>query len=260
MSTRPFGRIVVAAVLCGGLAPAHARAWGEEGHVIVAKIAELNLKPQARKAIQGLLGPIPISHPKIATYADFVRRNPDFPQYADSAPWHFVDIPFDAKGYDPTRDCPEGTCILGQMERFKKALAGNGKSDERLEALLFLVHFVGDVHQPLHCANRNDRGGNDLHVRYLGKSGKHINLHSVWDVDLVRAGMGGLDPVDYAHRLNAQISKEDRQQWQAGEPKDWAEEAHAIAVNDAYQANGKELPRTGHPDLDRAYVDRCQPL
>jgi hypothetical protein len=224
--------------------------------MIVAKIAELNLKPQARDEIRKLLGPTPISDRRVATFADFVKHNPDFPEYAKTPPWHFVDVPYDADSYDPERDCKDGSCVVERIEVFKKTLADKTKpSQDRLEALMFLVHLVGDLHQPLHCATRNDRGGNDLPVGFLGHAGNHLNLHAVWDENLVQACMGHLEPYDYAGRLNAEIQGSDRSDWQTGEAKDWAWESHQAAVKRAYaDADGHPLPKNGHPNLDDAYV------
>jgi hypothetical protein len=257
MSKQQVGKLAVFVFLAGMLSPSEVRAWGKEGHVIVAKIAELNLSDKARQEVRKLLGPIPISDSRIANFADFVRHNRDFPQFGKSAPWHFVDIPLEAEGYDPQRDCKGGQCVIDRIAQFQKVLAGNGPADERLEALTFLVHLVGDLHQPLHCTTNNDRGGNDLAVHFLGHTGNHLNLHSVWDSNLVVAALKGLEPLDFANRLNIQIKQADRSAWRVGTPVDWANEAHAVAQRCAYRdAKGDPLPTKGQPNLDEAYVDR----
>jgi hypothetical protein len=239
------------------LTPANVAAWGPEGHVIVAKIAELNLKPETRKAISKLLGNIPISDRRIANFADFVKRNPDYPEYLKSAPWHYINIPAGEK-YDKERDGNDGHNVIAKIEEFKKTLASkDSKAENRLEALLFLVHLVGDLHQPLHCADRKDEGGNKLKVKFLGHGGIHLNLHSAWDSDLVKAGMKRLEPGDYAFRLDGGIEKEDRARWQKGSPEDWANESSEVAAKLVYtDAKGNPLPRTGTPNLDKAYVKR----
>jgi hypothetical protein len=162
MTKQLFGWGVAFVLIAWALTPTEAWAWGKEGHVIVAKVAELNLSDKARKEIRKLLGPIPISESRIANFADFVRHNPDHPEFADSAPWHFVDIPNDVGGYDPKRDCKGGQCVIDRIEKFKGVLAGDSPTEDRLNALMFLVHLVGDLHQPLHCSDRNDRGGTTL--------------------------------------------------------------------------------------------------
>jgi hypothetical protein len=257
MSGRLLQGAAAAVLVCAGLAPAPAWAWGEDGHVIVAKIAELNLTPEARKEIQKLLGPIPISHPRIATFADFVRHNPDYPEYSKSSGWHFVDVPVGAT-FDPETHCPQQNCVIEQVNRFKGVLAKkDAKADDRLEALIFVVHLVGDMHQPLHCATRNDRGGNSLNVRFLGHRGNHLNLHSVWDDNLVKSGMKRQDRLNYAYDLNTRISDANRTGWKTGTPKEWALESHKLAETAAYtDSNDKPLPTMGVPNLDDAYVKR----
>jgi hypothetical protein len=150
---RSFGLAVIAGFF---LLPNACWAWGDEGHVIVAKIAELNLTKEARAGIRDLLGVTPISDKKIATFADFVRHNPHYPQFSKTAPWHFIDIPLDAEKYDPDADyCKDGQCVVAQVERLKAVLADKTKPDkDRRQAVIFLVHLVGDLHQPLHCATR----------------------------------------------------------------------------------------------------------
>jgi hypothetical protein len=257
MDSRLTGVTTTLALACWFLTPARAPAWGSEGHVIVAKIAELNLKPGARLAIGKMLGTIPISDRRIANFADFVKRNPDYPRFLQSAPWHFVDIPVGEK-YDKDRDGNGGANVIDKITEFKKTLADkDAKAEERLEALLFIVHLVGDLHQPLHCATREDHGGNSLKVKFLGHGGNHLNLHSAWDTDLVRAGMKRLEPGDYAFRLNGGTRKEDRSKWQEGTPEDWANESNAAAAKFAYRdSGGNKLPTTGAPNLDDAYIKR----
>ena len=233
--------------------------WGKEGHIIVAKIAELNLSPEAQTAIHELLSPgARISDDKIANFADFVRHNPHYPQYANTAPWHFVDTPYEATSYDPDRDCKENACAVGKIEDLRKVLADKSAPHaKRQTALIFLVHLVGDVHQPLHCATRNDRGGNMLAVTFLGQSGNHLNLHSVWDDNLVLACMGALDEIDYANRLNANMTAAQRTELAQGTTTDWANESHSLAVQKAYRdSNDNPLPTEGTPNLDQGYVDR----
>jgi S1/P1 Nuclease len=191
------------------LGPTRAVAWGHDGHIIVAKIAELNLTEKTKQQVAKMLGPVSISHTRIANYADFVKHNGDFPQFAKSGPWHYVNLPVPTGKDDPDLDafCKEGQCVIGQITRFQTVLADKtAKSDDRLEALIVLVHLVGDEQQPLHCADRkHDGGGNSLKVKFLGRGGNHLNLHSVWDDNLVQTAMGSLDAIDFANQLSAGI-------------------------------------------------------
>jgi hypothetical protein len=100
---------------------------------------------------------------------------------------------------------------------------------QRTEALLFLVHFVADVHQPLHAEDNDDKGGNEVRVQ-IGH--ERSNLHRVWDVDVVE--VQGFDPGAVAAGIERGISREQRQAWTRGTPADWANEAHAIARGQIY--------------------------
>ena len=160
---------------------------------------------------------------------------------------------------------------MGSWERFTKTAIEDFKvtlasktlpKARRQEALLFLVHFVGDLHQPLHCATRNDRGGNGLKVTLLGQSPHHsMNLHSVWDGDLVHIIMPTANAFDSGKALNQAITDEERTAWQGGTTKQWAMESYALARKVSYlRADGTMLPTTGEPDLDQAYVDKAKPV
>jgi hypothetical protein len=147
--------------------PATVLAWGGEGHQIVALIAEDRLTPEAKAGMHELLGEdVSISDAEIANWADQIRR-----ERRNTAPWHYVDIPTTQPSYDATRDGNDGDNVIDAIDRFEKVLADKSKPKaERAEALKFVVHFVGDVHQPLHCADRDgDRGGNKRLVFFLNQ-------------------------------------------------------------------------------------------
>src|SRR5262249_37573856 len=153
----------------------------------------------------------------------------------------FVNIPISADAYDATRDCPGGNCIVAKLEEFRTKLADvSVPKAERLEALRFVIHFVGDVHQPLHCADNNDKDGNAETV--VGYDGGN-NLHEVWDAGIIKEA--GLDEADAPWRLNSQITDAEAEQWTEGTATDWANESHAIAVSFIYKhlpGRTRELP------------------
>lgn len=244
------------AVLLAFLTPLTAFAWGNEGHEIVGKIAELRLTPSAVAGIHDILGAT-TSLADVSNWADDVRR-----RRSETAPWHFVDIPFAATGYEPDRDCngEHKGCVVEAI-RDQARLAGDreaGKT-ERLEALKFLVHFVGDAHQPLHCAERNgDKGGNLCRVQWPGES-KPTKLHVIWDVHILRRNLdeAQLGPIDYAGQLNARINTEQAAGWKAGTPADWAWEAHQIAVAKVYAG----IPDDGSTgQITEAYIHAGQTI
>lgn len=245
-------------LICGS----SASAWWEDGHVIASKVAERNLSPEARKNLEKLLGPISISDTKICMFADTVRRNPDFPQYKTSDTWHYVNRPV-GEEFSHKKHCADGKCVVEKLEEFKKILGdATIESEDRLEALIFIVHLVEDMHQPMHCANRYDKGGNNLKVRYpKATEGDRLNMHMVWDGKLVADAMDGLVLKDFVVRLDESMKEEDRKTWKLGTADEWAAENHRIAAEYAYKAaDGTALGKTGTIELDDAYVKRNTPI
>jgi nuclease S1 len=212
--------------LTAGLIPAPALGWGAEGHRIVAAIAADELTPTARSQVEQLLGTDALVGMMTAsTWADEIRQ-----KRPDTAPWHFTDIPVQSDRFDSQRDCPRDNCVVGQIDRDARIVADRQlAAPVRAEALRFLIHFVADVHQPLHAADNNDRGGN--RVRVLLRR-HHTNLHAVWDVDVVRAL--GHSPEEVSVQLEREITPTRRRAWAAGTARDWANEAHQIARREVY--------------------------
>jgi hypothetical protein len=178
-----------------------------------------------------------------ANWADEIRD-----QRRDTGAWHYVDIPLGAPGYDPRRDCPQAACVVAQIENDLRILSNRKLADgARAQALRFLIHFVADVHQPLHAEDNNDKGGNHVRVS-IGR--ERSNLHRIWDADVVEAlGRDSSSAADAALRA---ISPAQRQAWASGTPARWANEAHAIARDQIYP------PLMGRQDvrLPRDYVWR----
>jgi hypothetical protein len=206
------------------LAPASAFGWGAEGHEIAAGVALRELTPAARAQVAHLLGGDAMLVQQ-SNWADEIKD-----QRRDTARWHFVDIPLQARGFVPQRDCADGACVVAQIDADLQALRNRRLDDRaRAQALLFLIHFVADVHQPLHAEDNDDKGGNQVRVE-IGR--ERANLHKVWDVDVVQPM--GFDPTAAANDIEHAISREQRQAWARGTPADWANEAHAIARDQIY--------------------------
>ncbi|HYM12019.1 MAG TPA: S1/P1 nuclease [Bryobacterales bacterium] len=225
-------------------------AWGSVGHKIASQIAEAHLDPQAAAAVRQILGPN--RHlADIANLADDVRdRRPE------TEPWHFVDIPLDATSYDPARDCPRGECLIAAIARFQAELAKPGLAPPaRFEALYNLVHLVEDLHQPLHCEDNHDRGGNDVAVEFLGKAG---NLHRAWDSGILDWMLRyHPDHWEFLARRLGRISRTEQSMWSRGTAEEWAMESHGLARDVAYQFH---RPAAGPVALDMAYVRRAAPV
>jgi hypothetical protein len=204
-----------------------ALAWGSEGHRIVAEIAEQYLEPATARQVRELLAiENATTLAQVSTWADEIR-----PQRRETAPWHFVDIPIHTPpgtpaAYDAARDCPRGDCVVVAIDRFSAVLQDRSAPPrERLEALKFVVHFVADVHQPLHSADDGNKGGNAIHVTFLGH---RTNLHAVWDTGILAPAVAG-DERAYALELARSITPAGLARWQGGAPADWANESYEIA-------------------------------
>jgi nuclease S1 len=245
-----IGTLVCA--VCAILLPAQqAGAWGAAGHSIVAEIAQHSLKPAVLREIKELLGG-EVSLAAVSNWADTIETT-----RPETRNWHFVNMPVGATGYDPARDCaqkPDGDCVVDAIARFRMVLADRRASrKERVEALMFLVHLVADIHQPLHCAERNgDAGGNNLQLKWFGK---HMSLHLLWDVGLIEKRT--YDWGDYVRYLEREwLTGKDAASLADGMPADWAWESHRAAVEVAYALPddldlGEEYYQRSRPTLER---------
>lgn len=238
-----------------------AQAWGPDGHMAVGRIAAHFLTPATQAALQPLLRGERLGDLRVACWPDFIRGNDRMERiYPENHRWHYIDIPLDqsADTFAPSAD---GLNIVSQLEAWTRVLADPAQPDaKRRDAVRFLVHFAGDVHQPLHCAYRDDdRGGNLVPVHaFRGAQVTHTdetakderpNLHRVWDDYLVAEALAGSSVSNFADALSARITPEQVAAWSAGSPRDWAWETHMLAVDRAYRfTDGTPLPSVG-PDV-----------
>lgn len=229
------------------------QAWGCKGHQTVAYLAEKHLTPEARQMVDALLRDNPID-PQMKRYcgnvgldamADAATWADDYRSlHAESGPWHFIDIPLGEKSTNVGTFCGAGGCVTQAIQQQLAILKDkNASGENRAMALRFLIHFVGDLHQPLHATTNDDRGGNCVAVKYLRRSPRERNgnyspnLHHIWDTEIVERDMQGADPQEYAEMLEAQFANSF-----AGWEKDgvqvnaWALESHANAVKTTYGA------------------------
>ena len=174
-------------------------AWGPAGHRIVALIAEQRLTPEVR--VTHLLLDGQFSMVEISSCPDALRgaeRVPLKPEDefclkiaavpSGSGPWHYIDIPVLKPQHTLEVYCPNGNCVTAKIIQFRDVLRNSNDDAQRREALMYLVHFMGDIHMPLHCAEREcDQGGNQEHVTVTLHSGQRTDrrLHAAWDIDFV---------------------------------------------------------------------------
>lgn len=232
-------------------APIAASAWGPLGHKVTCEVAYQELNPTARAAV-----------------IELVRADPDYTTFADACNWpdnvradesydwakpyHFVNVPREAKQVSLRRDCQPRGCAVAGIYRYLGVLRDDSASaDDRRAALEFLGHFVGDAHQPMHVSFREDAGGNRVGVEFFGS---RTNLHAVWDTGMVTRA----DPNwrELGPQLHGSITDAEREAWARSGPVEWANESYRIAVD----------PDTRYVDagtcclvLGQEYLDRNLP-
>jgi hypothetical protein len=244
---RPLRCAVVCAALLAVATP-QSWAWGREGHRLTALVAEHYLTPETQAQIAELLSADSKSKETLADVAPWADEyRVDHPE---TGPWHFVDIPKSATSFDRDRDCPKSAtdpaspwrdCVTDRILFFEGRLGDTTLSlKERAIALKFLVHLIGDIHQPFHAMG-DDRGGNGIGVAFLGSTqcGPYkCNLHGVWDDSMIEEQ--GLSEKKYTERLIQEIADNHWERLQGGSPVAWANISHHYAV-DAYTPNGALL-------------------
>jgi nuclease S1 len=219
----------VAAVLLVLAAASPVLAWGRIAHRASAKLAESRLSPRTRALIRDLLEPGE-SLADASTWADEHSR--DIP---GSNAWHFVNVPIWNSHYDP-RDCRGQGCVVSKIAEFKATLLDrNAPVARRRMALRFLIHLVQDVHQPMHVADRNDRGGNSVQLRF-GRY-DNTNLHQVWDSGLLSRAYRNEDVL--MRHLETLAKKPEANEWRKGSVEDWADESLLVGRR-AYRIPGSD--------------------
>jgi nuclease S1 len=247
------------ALLIAGFVPAlaaqPAHAWGCKGHETVALIAETHLTPNARAMAFKIITDGPISSSlsryckelnldafaSASTWADDERQ-----VQPDTAPWHFINIPRGAPQGSLSEYCQQTNgCITSALAAMVAILKdGTSTPQARADALRYVIHFVGDIHQPLHATNNNDRGGNCVPVAFFGKAPHESNkisesyspnLHAVWDVNIIDQLSNDKTPQQLADELNSRFHARESS-WQSEIPnfEKWAWESHELAEKIAY--------------------------
>lgn len=218
-------RLAYAALLTS--LPSHCLAWGTEGHQIVGKIAAEYLTDTTKSKIAVLLvGDLdatgnPSGRTTLAQVGNWADEFRSTPAGRRTAPWHFDNVPL-CGAAEYGKVCLDGNCASAQLERHLKILADKAAPIRvRNEALKWIVHLVGDIHQPLHAADNSDRGGNSVLVRGAP------NLHAVWDVAVVQNAA--------TQRLLGQsMTTEQITEWQQGSVTSWMEDSHRMAETVVY--------------------------
>jgi len=211
----------------------HVHAWGPEGHSVVGEVAQRRLTNAGRAAVAKILGQ-GVSLASISMWADDVRAS-----RPETYNWHFVNIPLDDAGYDAVLHCvpaPKGDCVVAELERLRNELRCAPTDDAKKDALRFAVHFVADVHQPLHTIREKVGGNQVLVATYIAgatctgrctPTPTATNLHAVWDTTLLQKAAwdwGAL--VDIVEK---NLPRYLQGASMSSEPRDWAVETHRVA-------------------------------
>jgi hypothetical protein len=224
-------RLVLAAALALGL-PAIAQAWGDKGHRITGLVAQALLSEPARARLKQLMGDDDLA--AIAVYMDKNRSSLEA-RIPGSRKWHYDDLavcPVPA-GSD-AQTCADGNCASARLPEYRKVLTDAGSTDEqRRFAVWVLAHLIGDIHQPLHAATHDDKGGNDVKVVLAGATVPKPNLHEVWDVEIIERLYHDQEENAVARRLISRYSGKFAA-WRSGRFGDWIEESNQLARSVAY--------------------------
>jgi hypothetical protein len=250
-------RVFIAAAAACAIVPSPALAWGKTGHRVVAAIADTQLSGLARAHIREILGGAECLD-EAANWPDEMRSAPgDFWQKT-ATPWHYVTLNGILYDHAP----PEGDALVA-LNHFRAVLRDPSASlaDQQL-ALRFIVHLVGDLHQPFHVGKCCDKGGNDVKVTWFGKP---TNLHAVWDSMIVDDEQ--LSFTELAAKLERHTSAQDVIDWWDINPRDWISES--AQVRETIYANippprkpDKKLKKGERPlpDLSYGYVYKFTPV
>lgn len=231
--------VLVSSLIVLSYSPA-AFSWGKTGHRIVGEIAQRNLEAKTLKGIKALAGDDDLS--RLSNWPDEIRSDPKM-VYTSS--WHYVSIPTGKTYWDQKRN-KEGD-VIEALYRFEDTLRDpKAKKEEKLDALKFLVHMAGDLHQPLHVGLAEDRGGNSIRVKWFKSES---NLHTVWDEELI--DFEKLSFTEYANYLN-HYSKDEKKEWEKGSFIDWAKESQDL------RPKVYDLPEGG--SLSYEYNYKVKPL
>lgn len=231
--------IKIAAVAALVLSPSPALAWGKTGHRTIGAIADSHLSGIARAQIQQLIGVETLD--EASTWPDEMRSNPD-PFWRKTAnPWHYVTV----GGFEYDRAPPEGDAL--EALKFFAKLIRDPRSTvgQRQLALRFIVHIVGDLHQPMHVGRPGDRGGNDVKVKWFGRD---TNLHAVWDSALVDDM--DLSFTELTARLRRHTTSTEVVSWWQVNPRVWISESAQV----------RETAYPKETDLSYDYVYKHTPM
>ena len=232
--------IIVFIVLFSSSSLTASEDWGKTGHRTMGEIATKHLSKKAAKKISALLGGESLAF--VSTYADEIRSDDAYSKYG---PWHYVNFPFGGR-YENTPKNKKGDIIVGIQNCIDVLKDATSSQKDKEFYLRLLVHFIGDLHMPLHVGFKEDKGGNSFKVKWFGKQ---TNLHSVWDTKIIEGY--GMSFTELTSNVDA-LSKKEIQTIQSGAVTDWMYESRTLC-EDVY-ANTTQGENLGYKYMYR-YVN-----
>ncbi|TVZ15092.1 S1/P1 nuclease [Maribacter sp. MAR_2009_72] len=211
---------IVVLVLCMLMYPntrANDMIWSKTGHRVVGEIAEKHLNRKAKRAIEKLLDGKSLA--AVSNFADEIKADRAFSKFSA---WHYVNIPF-GKTYDQIEPSQYGDLVQGVNTCIQIIQDENSSKEDKAFYLKFLIHLIGDLHQPMHVGRFEDKGGNDIQLQWFGDG---TNLHRVWDSNMIEDN--GMSFTELAMEY-PKLSKEELNNLQNGTLLDWVEESHQLA-------------------------------
>ncbi|HYN45182.1 MAG TPA: S1/P1 nuclease [Allosphingosinicella sp.] len=255
------------AVVAAFLLPSPALAWWEYGHETVARIAWLSASPHTRAELSRLLRRSRLldtptcsarTIEEASIWPDCIKTLGDRFNYA--SPWHYQNVNI-CQPFDQVSACRDGNCVSAQIERNQRLLADRTlPTRERVMALAFLVHFMGDIHQPMHAGDHGDLGGNRVQASYGVIAGR-TNLHSIWDGYLADRGLS--TPPGNADGILSGLDEADKAAMRGGGVADWARESWEASREFAYStiiADPCGPPPAGRPVVTEEITRRLIPI
>lgn len=268
---KAFFMTSLSAVLVLGAPVPNASAYGRDGHRIICAIAYGLLAPESRTEVARLVklyrtpdDAMIEDFPTACTYADSARRNArderrGWTRFNQFNNWHFMNVPRNVRQI--SRSHCGGDCVLRAIEYHLARVGNRDLADRpRAEALFFLAHWVGDVHQPLHVSYADDLGGNQTAT--MGGYYESSNLHAVWDSGIVENALAGTGWRPYSSVLQSRVSPADSVAWLRTGPREWAQESYDITTRQEFQycewGNGRCRPIDEGRTLGSSYQDEFE--
>jgi len=226
-----------------GLGAPAVSAYGPTGHRVVAELAYKHLSPEARQAVDAILGDEFMA--EASTMPDEMRSNPDEFWQREASVYHYINVP-PGQTYEESEKNPAGDALTALADFTAVLKNPSATADEKRRAMWFVVHIIGDLHMPLHVGHPGDRGGNFVDVVFMEEL---TNLHRLWDEHLI--DHRGLSFSEWTRFLDRKIKPEMVTEWQKAQPIDWVHED--LVMRDDIYANS-------HGILSWDYVYKYMPL